>query len=237
MRTLRILLAFDLYTFLREGPLSSGVQQTAMETAYTFVKSRILNTTFGEGEFLTEGHVAEELGLSRTPVREAFHRLEHEGLLKLAPKKGAFVPAITRREVEEVMEARRLIERHSAMRAVLLGDELPDLHRELQSFLREQAAYAEEGDTEAFVDCDRRFHARLVGASGNSIMREIYDGLRDRQLRMGVRAVVATSQRAKQVLREHEAIVDGLASGDPEVAREALDAHLDATLAALHEGR
>ena len=82
---------------------------SATENAYSYVKSRILNRSFPEGVFLTEGEIAKALGISRTPVREAFLLLKAEDLFQLVTKNGTLVPKIYQREIKEVMEARIVI--------------------------------------------------------------------------------------------------------------------------------
>jgi DNA-binding GntR family transcriptional regulator len=82
---------------------------TATERAYAFAKQRILDGRFAGGELISEGDVAAGVNLSRTPVREAFLRLESEGLLKLFPKRGALVVPVSAAEVEHVMETRLVV--------------------------------------------------------------------------------------------------------------------------------
>src|SRR5579884_1614271 len=91
---------------------------SAKERAYHYTKEAVLSGTFAGGELITEGQVADALRMSRTPVREAFLRLEAEGLLRLYPKRGALVVPVSAREIEAVLEARELVEGH-ALRKVL----------------------------------------------------------------------------------------------------------------------
>jgi DNA-binding GntR family transcriptional regulator len=90
---------------------SSPLKMTAKDRAYAFTKERVLDSTYAGGDLITEGEVADALGMSRTPVREAFLRLEGEGLLRLYPKRGALVVPVSVGEVEAVMETRMLVER------------------------------------------------------------------------------------------------------------------------------
>mgnify|MGYP000529442220 FL=1 len=89
---------------------------TAKDRALEFVKERILDGTYVGGALLSEGEIAAELGVSRTPVREAFLLLEAGGLMRLYPKRGALVVAVSPDEVRDVMETRLLVERHAAGR-------------------------------------------------------------------------------------------------------------------------
>src|ERR687894_2602632 len=94
---------------------------TRTEAAYTYTKQRVLDSTFAGGELITEGEVADALGISRTPVREAFLRLEGEGLLRLYPKRGALVVPVSAQEVDAVMETRLLVERFAFAKVVERG--------------------------------------------------------------------------------------------------------------------
>ena len=94
---------------------------TATNRAYAFTKGRVLDSTFAGGNFITEGEVADALGMSRTPVREAFLRLEGEGLLRLYPKRGALVVPVSVGEVEAVMETRMLVERFALDKVLANG--------------------------------------------------------------------------------------------------------------------
>src|SRR4051794_3211856 len=91
---------------------------SASERAYRHVKERVLDGTIPGGELISENEVAEQLGMSRTPVRAAFGQLEAEGLLRLYPKRGALVVPVSAQETEAVMEARWVIERYAIERVV-----------------------------------------------------------------------------------------------------------------------
>jgi len=160
---------------------------TAKDRAYDFVKERVLDGAHPGGELLSEGEVAAELGLSRTPVREAFLLLEAEGLMRLYPKRGALVVPVSSDEVRDVMETRQVVERHAAARVAARPPER--LFDTLEALLDDQVAAAAAGDGAAFVDADRRFHRELVAGAGNAVLLRLYDGLRDRQRRMGTATV------------------------------------------------
>ena len=203
---------------------------SAKQVAYDFVKSEVLAGPQNEGEFLTEEAVAAELGMSRTPVREAFVRLEAERLLELLPHKGALIRPISYREIVEVMEVRQMIEIFAARRSLERGAEIA---ADLAALLSEQRSLAKRGDAQAFIDCDRRFHTEIVTAAGNGLLVDSYQSLRDRQLRMGVRAIAGDPARIQQVLQEHGEIVSAFEARDPERARAALETHLRTTLDVL----
>lgn len=202
---------------------------SAQDVVYRWLKQHISTLPRFEGTFLTEAEVSEATGTSRTPVREALLRLEAEGLLQIVPKKGAYVPPITDAEVEAVMQARGLVEDWCVRRVAPLADTL--------SVELERLVVRQEGlqvSPIEFIDCDREFHRTIVRAAGNPVLADFYETLRDRQLRMGLRAIAVSAQRTRVVLDEHMAIVEGVRSGDAVVAAHAVATHLAGTLAALH---
>jgi DNA-binding GntR family transcriptional regulator len=206
---------------------------TRTERAYAFTKQRVLDATYAGGELLTEGEVAEALGISRTPVREAFLRLEGEGLLRLYPKRGALVVPVSATEVEAVMETRALVERFAVAKAIARG---ADVSGAMRAQIARQEQRAEAGDLDGFVEADRAFHTVLVSAAGNGIVTALYDSLRDRQQRMGVTALRRAPRRLGEILDQHRALTDAIAEGDTERTLVLLDEHLEGTLVLLREG-
>src|ERR1700754_4385603 len=133
---------------------------TRTEAAYAFTKQRVLDATYAGGDLLTEGEVADALGISRTPVREAFLRLEGEGLLRLYPKRGALVVPVSVGEVEAVMETRMLVERF-ALDKVLAHGAAEVLARAMDDAIASQEARIAAGDADGFVAVDREFHTKF----------------------------------------------------------------------------
>lgn len=206
---------------------------TAKDRAYAFTKERVLDSTFAGGDLLTEGEVAVALGMSRTPVREAFLQLESEGLLRLYPKRGALVVPVSSQEVESVMETRVLVEQFALAKAIARD---AGVVGGLEAAIARQVGYAERGDSEAFVEADREFHTVFVTAAGNPIVTHLYESLRDRQRRMGVAALTRDARRVSSILAEHRALVAAIRARDPERARTVLADHLQGTLELLRSG-
>jgi DNA-binding GntR family transcriptional regulator len=207
---------------------------SATERAYDYAKRCVLDGTFPAGELLSEGEVATALGLSRTPVREAFLRLQAEGMLKLYPKRGALVVPISRREVEAVLEARELIETFAARKAIAGGQQhLSSLLADLRASLEEQQHLRAVGDERGFVAADRNFHSLVVDAADNPILSDLYGSLRDRQLRMGLTALGTDPDRLRTIGDEHAALVSLLAEGDLDAYQRLLRQHLSGTRSAL----
>jgi DNA-binding GntR family transcriptional regulator len=214
---------------------SSELKMTAKDRAYEFTKGRVLDSTFAGGDLITEGEVADALGMSRTPVREAFLRLEGEGLLRLYPKRGALVVPVSVGEVEAVMETRMLVERF-ALDKVLGGGPAPDIAAGLDTAIAEQELRAGDGDADGFVAVDREFHTTFVTAAGNPIITGLYDSLRDRQRRMIITSLLIDTKRIESILVEHRALTEAIRTGDLERAQSVLEAHLRGTLDLLRPG-
>jgi DNA-binding GntR family transcriptional regulator len=195
---------------------------TARERAYAHVKERILDGALPGGDLLSEGEVASELGMSRTPVRAAFGQLEAEGFLRLYPRRGAIVTPVSAREAESVLETRWVIERYAVEQSdAALGAALTE------------SLEAQDGlEAEAFVEADRAFHRALVASTDNDILLSLYDSLRDRQRRMA-RATVRSEARRVTTLTEHRELAAAIAAGDKDAALEVLRRHLDGALEAL----
>jgi DNA-binding GntR family transcriptional regulator len=209
---------------------------TATDRAYEFTKGRVLDSTYAGGELITEGEVADALGMSRTPVREAFLRLQSEGLLRLYPKRGALVVPVSVAEVDAVMETRMLVERF-ALDKVLARGPAPEIAGELDRAIAEQERRAAAGDADGFVAVDREFHTTFVNEAGNPIITALYDSLRDRQRRMIIKSLLIDRRRIDSILVEHRALTEAIRAGDAERARTVLDDHLRGTLQLLHPGR
>ena len=202
---------------------TKGAAPPAAERVYEHVKGRVLDQTYPAGELLTEGEVATEVGVSRTPVREALLRLEAEGLLRLYPKRGALVVPVTASEAREVLEARGLIETWAARRVVAAGPSLVD---ELQGLLARMREQADAGDLRGFVAADRAFHESLVAAGGNSILSRLYASLRDRQMCISARTITLSPERLSSALQDHEAMVEAVRAGDVAELEACTAAHL-----------
>jgi DNA-binding GntR family transcriptional regulator len=214
---------------------SSVLKMTATDRAYEFTKGRVLDSTFAGGELITEGEVADALGMSRTPVREAFLRLSGEGLLRLYPKRGALVVPVSVAEVDAVMETRMLVERF-ALDKVLAAGPAAGIADALDAAIAEQELRAAEGDADGFVAFDREFHTTFVMAAGNPIITRLYDSLRDRQRRMIITSLLVDTKRITSILVEHRALATAIRDGDLQRAQTVLEAHLRGTLDLVRPG-
>ncbi|EGX57664.1 GntR family transcriptional regulator [Streptomyces zinciresistens K42] len=209
---------------MSSAPPATLRRPPAADRVYTHVKQGVLERRYEGGTLLTEGELAEAVGVSRTPVREALLRLEVEGLIKLYPKKGALVLPVSAQEIKDVVETRMLVEQHAARKAVPAP---PQLIARLEELLARQQEQAAAGDLAGAAVTDRCFHAEIVRSGGNEILSRLYDQLRDRQLRMGVAVLHSHPDRIAKTLAEHEEILQALRSGDGEAAVGLVHRHID----------
>lgn len=198
---------------------------TAVERVRTYVRDAVMSGEIAEGSMLSENGIATELGVSRTPVREAFVQLQSLGYLRLYPKRGALVIPVSAAEIGPVIEARWVVERHGIEIAAAQRD--PATLRAIAATLDAQRTHIDAGDLTAFADADRDFHHALASATGNPMLIELYDSMRDRQRRMTRGMVHGSAERAEAFLAGHRGIHDAIADGDAVTALARLRTHLD----------
>jgi DNA-binding GntR family transcriptional regulator len=204
------------------SPGSSAVQR-----AYTHVADAIISGELAASAFLTEGDIAVTLGLSRTPVREAFLALESAGLIRLFPKKGAVVTAVDDGETAELLQVRALLETKAVQ---VLGErphQLESVDAELRLLIQAQADAASAGDLLAYARADHRFHSRIVDESGNRVIDDIYARLGPRLERLVHRVAVRDPDNIGRLIEEHRELADHLRAGDSAAYDTALRRHLE----------
>lgn len=202
---------------------------SARDKAYRTAFEAISAMAIGEDGFLREEDVVELAGVSRTPVREALQRLQAEGLVRLVPRKGAYVAAITPYEIQDLLDCRSLFECAAARSIVRNGltgivDALADL---LDAHWRLWHAEARQVE---LIECDQQWHATLVTGSRNALISEMYQSLRNREFRLMLTVVSEVGPaRWKQAIEEHQLILAALRDSDTARAEAAIHAHCEAT--------
>jgi DNA-binding GntR family transcriptional regulator len=205
----------------------------AKDRALDYVKSQVLTGAFPGGELISEGEVATALGMSRTPVREAFLQLEAAGLLRLYPKRGALVVPVSPDEVRAVLDARLLMEDFAVGAVIARGvNACTAVFEQLSAQLQRQREAAAAAKLSEFLDSDRAFHQITLDAAGNTILAGFYSTLRDRQMRM-IGESARDAQRLVTIISEHQRIAEALRDGDVPAARQAVRTHLASTTRAL----
>jgi len=197
--------------------------RSAGDRAYEGIVTAILAGEVAEGGFLDEVNLSLAVGTSRTPVREALQRLQAERFVDLVPRRGAQVRVVNAREMAEVYQARYIVESHAirnvCARRLGAPPEAPGLLEELE-------AAGRSGDWNASARLDQQLHSAIVHWQGNDVLSEMYDSLRPRQVRLGVRTLTVAPERLDTIGSEHRELVDALDAHDGERAVAVLGTHL-----------
>ncbi|ROZ89101.1 GntR family transcriptional regulator [Gordonia sp. OPL2] len=213
--------------------MTSTSGPVAAEQAYDFTKSAILSGELAGGQLVSEGAIGQQLGISRTPVHEAFLRLGSEQLLELVSRKGAIVIPMTPSEAADVLAMRKGIETSAAGQVFAAGGPSERVASLLEENLEEQGALVEAGDVAGFVTADDGFHALMVEASGNPIARNFYEQLRTRQQRLRNLLLRIDPANLAASHADHRILADCLRSGDEAGFATMLTSHFNRYQGAL----
>ena len=206
------------------SPIKLDSYQPLREVVCETLRDAIRKGKLKPGERLMESQLAEDLGVSRTPVREAIRKLELEGYVIMMPRRGTYVANLSIRDVNEVFEIRTSLDSlASGLAAERITDE--ELER-LQRLLVAIGGYIEENDMDKIVECDTEFHDLLYQASRNSRLVGIIFNLREQLTRFRSTSM-AFPGRLKATLEEHRRIVEAIAQGDVAEARAAAEYHME----------
>jgi len=187
------------------------------------IRDDILNGKYKQGEELREATIGEELGVSRTPVREAFRQLELEGLLKMIPNKGTYVTGITRKDVRDIYMIRSLLEGLCAKMAT------EHISREQMDEMEENVYLSEfhesKGHFDLMAELDNRFHEILYESCDSKMLEHL---LRDyHQYTYRIRKMTLSGEkRGKASNQEHKEIMEAIKSGDGERAQLLANLHI-----------
>ncbi|MCC8193192.1 MAG: GntR family transcriptional regulator [Deltaproteobacteria bacterium] len=193
------------------------------EEAYHQLKQAIIDQSIAPGDMVNERRLAQALGISRTPVREALQMLETERWVTVLPWRGVVVRPVTPEEVDEVFQLRLVLE---PMVVEMLAGRISrsDLYS-LDELLRRQGKIASPDQGGQFIAIDQEFHLYLAEKTGNAHLLAFMTQLRDIHLRLGVETV-CDHHRFEATLREHRAVVDGLKEGNAMAAKQAMLYHI-----------
>ncbi|UWP87494.1 GntR family transcriptional regulator [Dactylosporangium fulvum] len=192
------------------------------DKAYQWIKDQILARELVPGQRLSVPAIAEELDLSRSPVREAVQRLVQEGLSEERPHKGAVVASVDVLELVDLYEVRAALEGLSAQRAVRARDAM--LLEELTAIHRDHRAAANDGRLADVIRADMLFHGRIAAAAGNA---QLVRSLAPLLQRMSLAMLAGEQERTAEALSEHEAVIEAIRAGEPERARDSMTDHLE----------
>jgi len=187
----------------------------------------ILNGKYKEGDAVTEQRISNELGVSRTPVREAFHRLEKEGLIKLVPNKGAVVIGVS---VDDLVDIYKIRIRLEGLATRMAAENITESDREkLIETVELTDFYIRRNDTEKIKNLDSNFHDIIYSASGS---RMIYRTLSDlhRSIKRYRKISLTVPNRLPKSIEEHKKILEAILAGDCEAADKLASSHVERAL-------
>jgi len=185
----------------------------AARMAATTARS-IVERRFEAGTLLTEADLANELGASRTPAREAMLQLERWSLVRLPPKKGAIVSPLTIEERRDALAVRVMFESDAIAALASRPDDLAELGTRIQTDLQRQHEAIATNDLLAFASADYAFHARIIQSGGNRVVMELLDTLGPRLARLTYLAVTEHPQQISTYLEEHTRLAECALSGN-----------------------
>ncbi|MHB1419334.1 MAG: GntR family transcriptional regulator [Bacillota bacterium] len=194
------------------------------EIVFETLREAIINGQLRPGERLMEVQVAEELGVSRTPVREAIRKLELEGFVVMIPRKGAYVAGISVKDMADVFEIRAALESLAAGLAAerITEDELEELER----LLLRLAECAATNDVLALIQVDTDFHDVLYKASRNERLKQIVSNLRE-QIQRFRSSSLAHPGRIRETLEEHKKLVEAVSERNVNLAQSLAQEHIE----------
>lgn len=188
------------------------------------LREAILQGYFDPGERLDQDSIAEDLEVSRTPVREAIRVLESEGFVEIRPHRGAYIATLTPRDVEEIYEVRSLLEAEVVRRVT---PHIPStVLSQLERSLAEGEARWQAGDVQGHYESDVFFHETVCKFAENTLLKELLVGLTNRIARVRRFAQRQPGYHLDQSFQEHRAILEAMYRRDPDGAAAAMRSHL-----------
>ena len=208
----------------RLAPIKLDSYQPLREVVCESLREAIRKGILKPGERIMEIQLAEELGVSRTPVREAIRKLELEGYVVMMPRRGTYVANMSIRDINEIFEIRTALE---SLSNGLAAEHITDEELEhLQRLLVIIGGYIKEGNMEKIVETDIEFHDLLYRAARNSRLVGIISNLREQLTRFRTLSM-SYPGRLETTLEEHREIVEAIAEGDVKRAKKAAEHHME----------
>lgn len=202
------------------------------DVVFETLRAAILKGDFKPGERLMEQQLAEKLGVSRTPIREAIRMLEQEGLAVTTPRKGAEVAKMTLKGMEDVLEIRSVLDDLAVRLAAdrITEEQLEELRREKDRF---EVATA-SGDVKTLAEADVRFHDIIYEATSNPKLINLLYNLREQLYRYRVE-YLKDSKNYPNLIHEHKEIVESLEARDRKRVMAVMREHVENQAAAVRE--
>lgn len=193
------------------------------DIVFQTLRNAIITGDLQPGERLMETQLAEKLGVSRTPIREAIRKLELEGLVVMVPRKGAQVAQFTEKDIQDVLEVRAALEALAAKLACKRMDDRAFL--KLQLAIAEYSYAAKNKDLETMIEKDVEFHDIICNATQNDKLIQLFNNLKEQVNRYRI-TYLKNVEDSETVEAEHLAILEALKNKDEEVASDLASKHI-----------
>ena len=194
------------------------------EIVYEELKRQILVGEIAPGTRMMEVELAEDMGVSRTPVREAIRKLEKEGLVTIEPRRGAYASDISIKDMVDVLEVRQMLE---GMAASMAAQKVTE--EEKLDFVEANSAYknaVKKGNIEEIIRYDELFHQLIVSYSGNKTLNQLLSQVQELALRF-IYIYYDDFSRYENMPVEHEEIEEAIISGDTQKAKVVAEEHVE----------
>lgn len=187
--------------------------------AYESIKQYILDGRLDGDARLTEEYLATQLGISKSPIREALNRIEAEGLIRIEPRRGAYLRAFSIQDISDLYDLREALDKHVAHSAKMT----PEFVLELKQSIRKMRQYLRENDKSRYIEEDMRFHAALANATGNERLAKVLENVQNQIWIFRRKTYDLSSSSAPDF---HEGIVRALEKNDRAKAEKAMSDHI-----------
>ncbi|MCK5811434.1 MAG: GntR family transcriptional regulator [Clostridiales bacterium] len=192
------------------------------EQVFTKIEEDIINGRYKAGEKITENMLSNDLGVSRTPIREAIRQLELEGLVETIPNKGIVVTGVTKEDIEDIYEIRELIEGLAARKSALkMGED--ELER-LQEIIDLQEFYTMRDDIKGLVRMDSEFHKLIFKGSNSKTLKNILSMFHHNLKK--ARHDSFSKEFKQEILEEHKLIYKAISDKDSKLAEKLTNLHV-----------
>jgi len=211
----------------QERPLHTVVLQSASvrsqgERAYLLIRDQIVTLRLAPGAVIEEAHLRQELGLGRTPIREALQRLAHENLVTFVPHRGTFVCDINLTDLHRLTEVRVEMEGYAARLAAERGSAGD---RAAMEALMQELETIDESDVHALIRLDQRIHRQVYRATRNAFLQAMLEESFNLSLRIWFLGL-DRGVRLKEAVEEHRQLLDAIVSRDAEKAEAVMRQHI-----------
>jgi len=201
--------------------MKTKIETNLVDQIYNILREKIINLELKLGQRIDIKGLAEEFGVSQTPVREALNRLTKDRLVNVIPRRGYYVVKLSAEDMEEIYDIRKIFESY-ALESAIKNIEVNKLRKLKQRMMEQLQGEVTEQRRKAKFETDKKLHLLIIQSSYNKKLKEMYSQIYD-----FVKISQRMNPRFKKSLEEHIALIDAILEKDLEKARKLLMLHID----------